>query len=1183
MKHLLLIAVTAFAFLQATTSQVYINEISSANLQGFVDDDNEYTDWMELYNSSSNSVDLSGYFLSDNKTNLTKWQFGNYVLQPNAFLVVFASGKDRQASQSLKWTTVIDHKSIWKYQIPTSSTGTAWHNLSFNDATWQEGPSGFGYGDGDDATILPNCLSVYIRKKFTIANVDDVKRMVLQMHYDDGFVAYINGVEIARANLGTPGVSVAYNATASDHEADFSNSLLHPETFEIVNPGSFLVQGTNVITIQGHNTSSSSSDLSLVPILTIGETPNGSANATSSYFSVPTSYYHTNFKLDQLTETAYLSTPDGVCVDSLKAMVPDPDISFGRQPDGTTGKFYFAIATPGTSNNNQVGTITPNKTDDVLFSVTGGYYAGGTTVSLSTPVVTDRIYYTTDGSLPSEQSTLYTTPLSITKNTVVKAKAYRDNTLPGNMTSNTYLTTNHKFMVTSLSTDPANLWDYNTGIYVKGPNAQSGNPYYGANFWQDWEKSAYLEIYDKNKTKVVSQGVGIKIYGAWTRANPQKSIAVFARKEYGKGSIEHKFFDDKHFDKFEALVLRNSGNDFYNTMFRDGFITGLARKMNLDRQGFKPSAHYLNGEYWGILNIREKINEHFLASNHSFDTEDLSILSNNNEIVMGTDADYKSMIAFIQGSSLVTEANYNEVLRRIDVDSYIQYQLMQIYSDNTDWPGNNIKYWRTHAAESQWRWILYDTDFGFGLYNANNFTHNTLAFATDATKTEWPNPAWSTLLFRRLLTSTAFRNNFINQYCDHLNTTFLPTNVNAQIDSLKSMYEGEIQLHLSKWNDNYNNWTNDVNVMKTFATSRPTYAWNHLQSKFALGSRTYISTEVNDISQGRIKLNSIIVDQKTFSGYYFQNIPIAMKALPKPGYKFVSWEGNVPSTQPTIGFNMATSGSFKANFAPAGASDVKVVINEINYKSALSFDTGDWVELYNNGAATVDLGGWELTDLGKEEGYIFPAGTILYPGEYIVVCEKLKKFRNNRPITRNSKGSFAFGLSSSGDKIRLYNTSGQIIDAVDFYATSPWPVIVNETGGTLELINPNTDNTKGSNWVVNNTYGTPGKQNLGYIATFVDKKEPTNDTYSMSCFPNPFKDFTTVEVIIPDSNQYRIEVIDLNGRLIKVLKDGDLSANTYYFDWNGTDGGNKTVSNGVYLIRCTSTTNTSTIKALKIK
>jgi hypothetical protein len=709
-------------------------------------------------------------------------------------------------------------------------------------------------------------------------------------------------------------------------------------------------------------------------------------------------------------------------------------------------------------------------------------------------------------------------------------------------------------------------------------------PYYGANYWQDWEKPAHFEVLNTNGEKVIDQGVGVKIFGGYSRTHDQKSMSVFARSKYGSGSIKYRFFDDKTIDKFESLVLRNGGTDGSYCIFRDGLFTGFARGMDLDRMAFKPSAHYLNGQYWGILNIREKVNEHFLADNHKFNTKDLNLLGyDGSDIVMGNNDDYEQLLMFAESNDLQNAANYQQIMNRMDVDNYIQYQLTQIYISNRDWPGNNIKFWRINTPDSKWRWILFDTDYSFGIYHWDDYEYNSLAAALDDSQTTWPNPAWSTLLFRRLLTSTTFRNNFITQYCDHLNTTFQPSRIEFQIDSLRNLFEGEIQDHWTRWNGSYSTWLSEVERLKNFANLRPNNALNHLINAFNLGAQHNIQVSVNDGAQGQVKLNSLLLNGDTFTGKYFQNIPITLKALPKPGYKFVGWQGAINSTSSTITYNMAGAASFTAVFEKASDAELKmVVVNEINYKSASTFDTEDWIELANNGPATIDLSGWRLTDLGKEPAYYFSPGTILYPGEFIVACSSLRNFRNHRPTTKNSRGNFEFGLSSEskGDKVRLYNASSTLIDAVDYFTTSPWPVIANETGATLELKAPNLDNTLVQNWVVNPGKGTPGKPNGSQIPTNTTRPVQQKEL-SLSCFPNPFRTNTTIEFSISEAGTYQLDVWDMNGRTVAKLVNQSLNPDTYHKNWDGTGSNGKPLETGIYFMRLTSEKQSKTIKVIK--
>lgn len=596
--------------------------------------------------------------------------------------------------------------------MPSAEPGYSWKNPGFDASSWKIGKSGFGYGDNDDSTVLNNIVSVFIRKEFNIPNLRDIGELVLSIDYDDGFVAYINGHEIARSNLGT-GLSVPFNQVTGSisREATMCKGA-NPENFLISNPQVLLVEGTNVIAIQGHNSGSTSDDFSLIPMLTIGRNVTELNDSVPDYIKLRGRKLHTNFKINDEGETLILSRPDSSVVDSVSPVRMAPNLSYGRKPDGEYSWFYFAVPSPYASNISKG--YSALSVDTVIFSSKGGYYPGGLELQLSSTHKSDSIFFTLDGSEPTVFSSHYIGPISISGSAVVRAISLKSDRLPGAISTNTHVTKKHSLPVVCVSTDPVNLWDYNTGIYVLGPNASTVSPYFGANFWQDWERKAHVELYDITGNKQVDQDIGIKIYGAYTRSRPQKSLALYARKEYGKGSFDYKVFKDKPIEKFEALVLRNGGNDWGQAMVRDGLTSTLIRDMDIDRQAFQPVVVYLNGEYWGIQDIREKINPDYLYENHFVNPDNVNLLVLNASIIEGSNTAYNQIITYLNSNTLENDQNYQQVKSKININNYIQYQLTQVYIDNRDWPGNNTKFWNTNDPGSLWRWIIYDTDFGFG-------------------------------------------------------------------------------------------------------------------------------------------------------------------------------------------------------------------------------------------------------------------------------------------------------------------------------------------------------------------------------------------------------------------------------------------------------------------------------------
>ena len=1165
MRHLLLCLSLLF-YVSELFPQLKINEISSSNISGLSDEDGDFSDWIELFNNSSAEISLQGYYLSDDRYFLKKWTFPGVMLKPHAYLLVFASDKNR-SEIPVNYQTIIPRGVEWEYLVPSSETGNSWQNTGFNSSAWNRGYSGFGYGDNDDSTTLTNIVSVFIRKEFTITGIQDIEELILSIDYDDGFIAYINGHEIARSNLGTDSPVPFDKLTGSlSREATIYQGGF-PENFFVGDPQSVLVEGSNVIAIQGHNSASGSSDFSLIPVLSIGKKDNGLNDSVPDYIQLKGRKLHTNFKIKDEGETLILSRPDSTVVDSVPPVMITDNLSYGRKPDGGTTWYYFSVPTPYAPNISKGYSSTD--CDTVLFSAMGGYYPGGVELSLSSKYLSDSIFYTIDGSEPSAKTLLYAGPVLISGNMVVRARSLKSERLPGAIFTNTYITRKHTLPVVCLSTDTGNLWDFNTGIYVLGPNASPESPNFGANFWQDWERKAHMELFDISGRKQIDQDIGIKIFGAYSRSLPQKSIALFARKEYGKGSFDYKVFKDKPIEKFESLVLRNGGNDWGQSMMRDGLTSTLVRNMDIDRQAFQPAVVYINGEYWGIHNIREKINSNYINENHFANPSDINLLEFNGNVIEGSNTSYMKIIDYLNSNTLESDQKYKEVSSKIDIDNFIQYQLTQVYINNKDWPGNNVKFWNTNDPGSLWRWILFDTDFGFSIWEESAYTFNTLSFALKPDGTEWPNPAWSTLFFRRMVTNPGFRNEFVDQYADRLNTNFSPEKVSFTVDSIKQVFLPEINDHLLRWNLDYKNWNNNYTIIKNYALYRPSYARDHLRSQFNLGPTLDIRIEIDDPATGSVRINSVVPDKYPFYGKYFKDLPIVLTAIPAPGYKFVKWQmGALVSNSVSIKYSMADARTFKAVFEYSGNSDTRIVINEINYISSPSRDTKDWIELYNAGTATVNLKNWIISDEGPVSGFIFPSDYNFSPGMYVTICRNSDAFRQFQPGVTNITGDMNFGLSSSGDDINLYDPDGNLVDFVSYTTVSPWPSDAVLTGSSIELTDPLSDNNLGKNWKSSLVGGTPGKTNFRTV-TPGTPGESKPESCSLTCYPNPFRDYTTVSVEVTISGRYKIEIYNLQGKLLNTIADQTLEAGGYYIDWYGTGSNGNPLPNGIYILRLT--------------
>jgi hypothetical protein len=547
------------------------------------------------------------------------------------------------------------------------------------------------------------------------------------------------------------------------------------------------------------------------------------------------------------------------------------------------------------------------------------YLAGG--VGLGTWVTQSRYrnieVRTLGGALLHSGPPLRRAPL-----TVVRARAFKDGHLPSAVATRTFFhgpppATGSNLPLISLAGEEAGLFGYQDGLYVAGAGRDAtGTPHY-LERGEGWERPLHFAFFEPDGTLALEQDAGARIHGGWTRNLAQKSLRLYARARHGESTFDHPFFPDLPQDRFKRVILRNSGNDNGQTMFRDAMMQRLVEHLPIETQAYRPSVVYLNGNYWGIHNLRERQDGHYLAGNYGLSADDFDILGYDpnqpHHVIQGDASHFDQTLAYLATNNPADPVHYAYLQTRIDTANFADYNLAQIYFNNTDWPGNNNRWWRkrtaghephaAHGHDGRWRWMLFDTDFGFG--HAGGHQNNTLAFATTNSigRTSWPNPEWSTLLLRRLLENPAFRGDFINRYADLLNTAFLPDRVVGVIDDMAAVIEPEMPRHLARWGrpTTLPDWRNQVNTMRNFAQNRPAAAREHLRAHFGLGQDRWVTLDVSLPSAGHILINRTAIGPATpgvnaaapypWSGRYFNGVPIRLSAVAAPGFRFSHWQG----------------------------------------------------------------------------------------------------------------------------------------------------------------------------------------------------------------------------------------------------------------------------------------------------
>lgn len=1105
-----------FLIEEGTSQSIQLNEIQASNTF-YQDEDEDTPDWIELYNSSQENIDLAGWQLTDNIENDTYWNFDTYTLESGSYEYLWASGKMRKNSGSAR--SLVSEDQIFRYILPTQNISNTWKNIGYNDNVWNQGLGGFGYGDGDDNTIVPfGTRVVYVRKTFDIEDASKIAELYLDIDYDDAFVAYINGEEIARNNIdeAIPGYLSLAN---TDKEATMYSGGA-PDHYDLQDFIALLRDGENVLAIQVYNNLASSSDLTLRPFLSARYTSiSQDGSEIHPLLNYVSSRPHTDFKISSTSETIYLIEPSGSIHDSIQVSNMRTDISYGRTTNGSLG--YFRTPTPGAINseNSYLGILS----NELSFSHDGGLTeALNLTLSTSQPSTTIR--FTTDASEPNDNSILYSTSINIPSSTVIRARVFREGYIPSDVLSRNYIIEEaHTLPVMSLITDPINMFDDVQGIYSYGNDFNNELPYFGANFWKDEERPIHISYYGTDNELKVALNAGVKIFGGWSRAFDQRSLSLFARSKYGPSDIEYPLFDERIYNKYGAVVLRNSGNDNIASNMRDIINHELNKDLNLETQAYQSVVTYINDEYWGLYHLREKVNEHFLANKFNIDPDSLDLLEFGGEVIHGSNEEYFELLNMINNEDLENDVVYDEIKSKIDIDNLLDYFATQIYIDNTDWPGNNIKFWKP-KNNGKWRWILYDTDFGLNLFNPFGHFNNTLAFALEPNGPEWPNPPWSTELFRGLVSNESFRIKLVNRFADFMNSRYTTENIRNIVSQKTEELEDEMIRHYARWNANIGEWYNQINRINQFADLRPAQMKNHIRNQFNLPDVHRITINNSENEKGYVIISTLTINDELWSGEYFENNPYSISAIANPGYRFSHWTGSVNSSNPALSINMTNDMTLIPHFEQDLSTELKPIINEINYKSIEAADAGDWIEIYNPSNIEIALTDWSIRDENDDNVYNFPTLSIL-PNEYVIIVNDEEKFSQIHPSIEYLE-TLGFGLSSN-DQVRLYDADGILIDSVDYNDNFPWPVEANGEGFTLELIDPLLDNNLAVNYDNINLYGSPGSENI-----LQTNNNNVQLNFELSLYPNPSSDFLNIAYSSDGSDLLDLSIIDALGRIV---------------------------------------------------
>ncbi|MBT4411756.1 MAG: T9SS type A sorting domain-containing protein [Bacteroidetes bacterium] len=643
---------------------------------------------------------------------------------------------------------------------------------------------------------------------------------------------------------------------------------------------------------------------------------------------------HTSFGLAKEGEEVVLSNSIGIQLDYVKYDEQKSNVSFGRDPENLQNWLYFGSPTPGMQNGNE-GMNRPVKMPGFSLSTDAGFYNSPITVSLTeTENYPGNIHYTIDGSLPDETDPIFPNSLTIEQTTSLRLKAFGTGYLPGDAIAYTYFIGEQpRLPVFSISMDPVHLYDDDVGIYVNGSDFNGERESRNA-CTPDWERPMHIEYFESDGHLAFSEEAGIQVKGRMNCEFPRKPLGVYFRSRYGNNEINYPFFQEKTVTQFSSFILRPGGadgmGDCYNgTMFRDGLLsTLLIDQMDVDYEGYQPAVLFVNGEYWGIHNIRERNKSDYLAGNHGVDPDNLDLLENpaNGGVIEGDDLHYMELMNLVRWGSTVDDQELEQVEQMVDLRELLNYQIAEIFVNNEDWAHNNVLLWRPRTSDGKWRWVFFDVEGGFGLYHADDYTNNLFPFKED----DYLKHA---TLVRKILTHPKVRADFIQGFAAHLNTTFSTQRVLSIIDSLYNNIAFEMPRDIARWTgqttiggsgcsciESWDQWIDHVEIMREFARQRPDIIRQQIQNLYNLSGM--ISLDFENIG-GSITLNGV---ENAGDGLYFRSVPLRMVAVPNPGYRFVGWEGL--SDESEIELTLEQNTSIEAIFEPDGSSLLPLEIDD---------------------------------------------------------------------------------------------------------------------------------------------------------------------------------------------------------------------------------------------------------------
>ncbi len=643
--------------------------------------------------------------------------------------------------------------------------------------------------------------------------------------------------------------------------------------------------------------------------------------------------HHTNFTLKQTKnnpEYVLLSYSFGVIIDYVVInQKTQLGHSYGRTNNGSVAWSIFTTPTPGASNN----TSTPydDYADKPDYSIGAGFYSSAQTVTITTTEPNADIRYTTNGTVPTSTSTLYTGPITISATTVLKARTFSTDPfiLPSFVEFETYfINVSHTLPVVSISGNSlTTLANGNSTLYPLGT----------------------FEYFNTSQQRTANTYGEFNSHGQDSWANSQRSLDFVSRDEMGYNhSVEEQLFNTTVRNNFQRVILRAAGDDNYpadhhlanlgSAHLRDAYIHNLAITDNLDvdvRRGSKCIV-YLNNAYWGVYDLRDNPDDHDNTKYYyGQDKYHLYMIERwgNRWAEYGGNAalnEWDAFESFIMNSSMAVPANYQYVTDRLDVNSLVDYVAVNMFTVCSDWLNYNTAWWRgldSTGTHLKWGYSLWDNDATFGHYINYTGIPNTNATAQpcDVESPQLDDPDDHITILMRLRQNPAFNTYYINRLTDLWNTTFSCDNMIPKLDSTVALIDPEMTAHAARWNGTYTEWQTNVQILRNFILQRCTTLTAGFMNCWNLTGPYEMTITTDPLGAGNVQLNSLLLSQFPWTGTYFGNITTSTEAIANSNYNFVNWTSGSQTFSPNataapVTFTLNATDTIVAHFLTTGVN-----------------------------------------------------------------------------------------------------------------------------------------------------------------------------------------------------------------------------------------------------------------------